>query len=164
MSIRNIKNNIQKKQFKTILIRGIYSVLKAFKRKEIWIVSDRQNVANDNGYALFKYLNNQKIKDKNIYFAITKSSKDFNKVKSTGKVLIFNSLKYKLKFLLADKIISSQADDWTQNPFGKKHNYYHDLYKNKFIFLQHGIIKDDLSTWLNQYEKKLDIFVTSTND
>lgn len=164
LSIRNLKNNIQKKQFKTILIRGIYSVLKTFKRKEIWIVSDRQNVANDNGYALFKYLNDKKTKDKNIYFAITKNSKDFNKVKNTGKVLIFNSLKYKLKFLLADKIISSQADDWTQNPFGKKHNYYHDLYNHKFIFLQHGIILNDLSTWLNHYEKNISIFVTSTTD
>ena len=92
MSIRNLKNNLLKKQIKTILIRGVYHLAKTFKRKEIWLVSDRQNVANDNGYALFKYLNDKKIKGKNIYFVITKKSRDFNKVKDTGKITIFNSL------------------------------------------------------------------------
>ncbi len=163
-SIRNTKNNIAKKQWKTLLIRGIYAILRKLNRKEIWIVSDRQNVANDNGFALFKYITKQKNKKIKAYFVITKKSKYFEEVSKTGKYLIYNSLKYKLYFLLADKIISSQADDWTQNPFGKKHNYYHDLYENKFIFLQHGIIKDDLSTWLNIYEKKIDMFVTSTED
>lgn len=164
MSLRNTKYNIQKKKYKTILIRMLYSLLNTFKRKNIWIITDRQSVANDNGYALFKHISNNKIKNTKVYFAITKDSKDLKKVKETGKYLFFNSLKYKLYFLLADKIISSQADNWTQNPFGNNHNYYHDLYKNKFMFLQHGIIKDDLSTWLNKYEKDFEIFVTSTND
>ena len=164
MSTRNTKFNLQNFKLKTITIRALYSLLKLFKRKELWIITDRQNVANDNGYALFKHLSNNKVKNTKVYFAITKNSKDLEKVKKTGKYLYYNSLKYKISFLLADKIISSQADEWTDNPFGKNHNYYHDLYKNKFIFLQHGIIKDDLSTWLNQYEKNMKIFVTSTKD
>ncbi|EPS1339173.1 CDP-glycerol glycerophosphotransferase family protein, partial [Campylobacter coli] len=32
--------------------------------------------------------------------------------------------------------------------------------KQQFIFLQHGVIKDDLSKWLNS--KKIDLFITST--
>jgi len=66
--------------------------------------------------------------------------------------------------LLADKIISSQADDWVTNPFGRKQGYYRDLYNADFIFLQHGIIKDDLSVWLNCYEKNMKIFVTSADN
>ena len=30
-----------------------------------------------------------------------------------------------------------------------------------FVFLQHGIIKDDLSKWLQKRNKKIDLFVTS---
>ena len=41
--------------------------------------------------------------------------------------------------------------------------YIRDLYKYKFIFLQHGIIKDDLSEWLNKFNKNLHMFVTSTD-
>lgn len=64
-------------------------------------------------------------------------------------------------FLLADKIVSSQADEFLTNAFGKMSQFYRDLYNFDFVFLQHGIIKDDLSTWLNIYNKNIRMFVTS---
>lgn len=33
--------------------------------------------------------------------------------------------------------------------------------ESKEDFLQHGIIKDDLSGWLNKYNKNLDLFITA---
>lgn len=162
--LRNMKFNISKKQFGVILYRGLYHMLKMFKHKELWLISDRPNTANDNGYAFYKYLQTKDNKKTKNYFVITKESNDFDKVKNTGKYVIYNSFKYKLMFLLADKIISSQADDWTTNPYEWKIRYYKDLINNKFFFLQHGIIKDDLSTWLNHYDKKIDMFVTSAQD
>jgi CDP-glycerol glycerophosphotransferase (TagB/SpsB family) len=36
------------------------------------------------------------------------------------------------------------------------------MYSQKFVFLQHGVIKDDLSRWLNRFNKNIDIFVVST--
>ncbi|HEB7717543.1 TPA: CDP-glycerol glycerophosphotransferase family protein, partial [Campylobacter coli] len=60
------------------------------------------------------------------------------------------------KYLIykADKIISSHIDRYIFNALGG------DTLKTKdFIFLQHGVIKDDLSRWLNQ--RKIDIFITS---
>ena len=35
--------------------------------------------------------------------------------------------------------------------------------KHKFIFLQHGVIQNDLSDWLNRYNKNISLFVTTTN-
>ena len=34
--------------------------------------------------------------------------------------------------------------------------------KFKYIFLQHGIIRNDLSDWLNKYNKNISMFVTTT--
>ena len=160
--LRNLKFNLKNREFEVIALRTLYKIFNKFKKKEIWLVSDRPNTANDNGYAFFKHL--QTIEDKNIksYYIITKNSLDYKKVKETGNVLVYNSFKYKLYFLLADKNISSQADDWTENPFGYKARYLKDYMNSKICFLQHGIIKDDLSNWLNHYEKKFDLFVTSS--
>ena len=36
-----------------------------------------------------------------------------------------------------------------------------DLYEFDFVFLQHGVVQDDLSGWLNKYQKNVRIFVTS---
>ena len=50
-------------------------------------------------------------------------------------------------------------------PFADYRDYWlSDLYKYNFVFLQHGIIKDDLSGWLRRPAKDIDIFVTSTRD
>lgn len=161
LGVKNVLYNFRYKKWRMVVYRMLYHIVKLFHFKKIWIISDRPFTANDNGYAFFQYVNSIKTPGIKKYFVITKDSQDFEKVKKTGKYLIFNSLKYKIFFLLADKIISSQADPWVTNPFGKSHRYYHDLYKADFVFLQHGIIKDDLSVWLNEYEKNMKMFVTS---
>lgn len=162
--IKYIVQLLLQKKFKILVIRFLVFILKIFKKNEIWLVSDRPLVANDNGYAFYKYCCDNREKGIHPYFVISKSSKDFDKVKNTGDYLIYNSLKYKLYFLLADKIISSQADIWVYNAFGKSYKYYKDLYNFDLVFLQHGIIKEDLSAWLNYYQKNFKIFVTSAND
>ena len=158
---RYIKNIIKSNNIKTLIYRSFYSLLKKCKKNEIWIITDRVESANDNGLSLFKYVCKNKNKKIKVYFAISKNSMDYNKVKKIGRVLNLNSIKYKLYFLLADKIISSQADPWVTNPFGKKNNYYKDLYNSDFVFLQHGITKNDLSSWLNCYEKNIKLFITA---
>lgn len=155
---------LKRKRIKNLAIRIMVDIFKLFKKSEIWLISDRPLVANDNGYAFYKYCCDNKESNIKTYFVISKSSKDFQKVKSTGNYLIYNSLKYKLYFLIADKIVSSQADTWVYNAFGKSNRYYRDLYDFELVFLQHGIIKEDLSTWLNCYQKNFRIFVTSAND
>ena len=48
-------------------------------------------------------------------------------------------------------------------PFDWKQIYLSGILKRDFIFLQHGIIKDDFSGWLKKPNKNISIFVTSTN-
>jgi CDP-glycerol glycerophosphotransferase (TagB/SpsB family) len=121
---------------------------------------DRANKAGDNAQALFEYTVKQ---DDNIrkIFSIEKKSEDFNQMKKIGKVIPWRSHKFLLYFLITDKFISSQADAFIINPFGRSQKYYNDIYNFDYIFLQHGIIQNDLSGWLNKLDKNIRLFVTS---
>lgn len=151
---------IKRLKSKHLFYRICYFILKLFKRKDIWLVSDRTMAANDNGMHLFKYIVKNDNKNE-VYFVIDKNSNDYDKMKKIGKVLAYNTFKYKLYFLLSKAVISSQADAWVYNPFGKSYKYYQDLFHYKLVFLQHGITKDDISDWLNSFSKDFSIFVTA---
>lgn len=152
---------LKKRKLSKMFYRVIGKILKTFKRNEIWFVSDRTTVANDNGMHLFKYINSINHTEK-VYFIIDKKSKDYEKMKKIGNVIAFNSFKYKMYFFIADKIISSQADHWVLDPYGKSEWYYRDMFNYDFVFLQHGVTKDDISSWLNIYNKNIKLFVTSS--
>ena len=157
-------NLLKKKKVKVLIFRLLSIVYSLFNKKEIWIVSDRLNVAGDNGEAFFDYLLKNNKGPKHKYFVISPKSKDFSRLKNkySKYVLSSTSLKYKILFINSTKIISAQADDYVTNPFDRSRPYLRDLFKFKFIFLQHGIIKSDLSPWLNINSKTIDLFVTSS--
>lgn len=133
--------------------------------KQIWLISDRYSNADDNGEALFKFLMEKDDLPAEIYFVIAKDSSDFERLSAIGKVVAQDSIEHMILHLTADCIISSQADEYIINPVWRKSfvgNIYKDLYcRKKYIFLQHGIIKDDLSQWLNRYNKNIDGFICS---
>ena len=158
--IKELLMKKEKSDRKAGLARILYQSLRWFERKEIWLLSDRVNKADDNGEALFLYLQNKKnIKS---YFSIGKDAPDKEYLKKIGRIVEHNSFRYKIVHLLSSNIVSSQADHFTTNPFVGYSDPYRDiLARQKFIFLQHGIIKDDLSGWLNKYNKNIDMFVTA---
>ena len=64
-------------------------------------------------------------------------------------------------FLSADKIISAHIDEYVINAFGVKRDYLKNLFRFDFVFLQHGLTKDDLSGWVNRFNKNISLFVTA---
>lgn len=155
---------LRDRKLKILIIRvlsKIYSLL--LKNNELWIVSDRLNVAGDNGEAFFDYLISNNKGPKRKYFLISSKSHIYKNLKEKyGKnLLLCDSFKYKVLFLNSTKIISAQADEYVTNPFGNNGMYVRDLFKYKFVFLQHGITKDDLSSWLNINNKTIDMFITA---
>ena len=160
--LRYIKNSLlHDKKYKLILLRICTLFLRLFQNKPIWIISDRTDMARDNGEAFFSYLCNMRDNGKKYYFALDKDSIDYNRLKGIGKVLPIGSIRYKISFLNADKIVSAHADDWVINAFGTNEKYMRNLYDFDYVFLQHGIIKDDLSGWLHKTKKDISMFVTS---
>lgn len=150
---------------KDILLFGfliVNKLLYPFMRHDNWIVADRYDVAGDNGEWMFKYLNEKQHK-KNVYFALRKNSPDIPKMKNVGKLLYFNTIKYYIKYMYSEVVISSHVDDYIRKPFGKKQLYLSAFLKYKFVFLQHGVTKNDMSNWLYKPNKNIDILVCSAN-
>ena len=64
--------------------------------------------------------------------------------------------------LFAENIITTHPENPIIYPFWNSFPYYAGLIKSNTCFLQHGIIKDDISIWLNKSEMNLSMFVTSS--
>ena len=144
-----------------IKYRKLHSLMSKMTKKKIWLISDRVNKANDNGEHLFKYINSIHPKDIKAYYYIDKTSEDYRKMKRIGKVIPYNTPMYRLYFLLSDKIISSSGNEYVINAFENDRKFLSDLYNFDYVFLQHGVTKDDLSDWVNKYNKNIKALVTA---
>lgn len=133
------------------------------KNKEIWMIMDRKQAADDNAEHFYKYALQQDDGIKK-FFSINKNSPDFERLQDTyGNVLAFESIKHRFYYTFADKIISSQGSEFYLNPFRHRKYYQTAGISNiDFYFLQHGIIKDNMSSWLRKYDRNPKLIVTST--
>lgn len=136
-------------------------ILKPFMPKNMWLISDRVDRAGDNGEAFFDYvLQNKPDKIKPI-FVLDKKSKDYKRLKKKGAVISPSSPFYKFYYLMAGAHISSQLD-------GSRLLYVRPYLKDimnrqRVIFLQHGVIEHDSSSYYNRFNFGMDMFVTTTN-
>lgn len=123
-----------------------------------WVLIDRVDNADDSAEILFRHLRTHRRKV-NAWFVIRKGTPDHRRLVKDGykRVIPYGSLRWKLLMLNCRHLISSHADAAICRPpeicrLGPPR------WRN--TFLQHGVIKDDLSRWLNH--KDFDLFVTST--
>ena len=134
--------------------------------KKIYLISDRVNTAGDNGEAMFRFCAQNPDPDVEPYFVISSESPDFVRMQEFGRVVPYWSREHYVLHLIADYIVSSAADEFVINPwFAKKAEaeLVRDfLARPRFIFLQHGVIKDDMSEWLNRYNKNITGFICTT--
>lgn len=147
-----------------LLIAYIY--VKVFNRKirvkDIWLIKEKANEARDNGFCLYKYLREKHPKI-NAYYVISKDSPDIHKVELYGNVIHYGSLKHFIYYAVAKYSIGSQINGAIPP------NIYW-LYKKKIflrkdqkvVFLQHGIIKDDIPN-LYYENTNLDLFVCAAS-
>ena len=125
-------------------------------KSNAWILMDRDNQADDNAEHLYRYIS-ENHPEQDIYFALKKTSSDWKRLEQDGfNLLEFGSSAFESKLKDCAKIISSHVDGYITHYF--KDN---SLLDKDYVFLQHGITKDDLSGWLNT--KKIACFVTATN-
>ena len=169
----NNANNFENLYLKQLNKLGLHNITKLRKRiiryknnkyikNEIWIINDEKDKAGDNGEYFFRYLKNRDIKGLDIYFAIQKNCKDFERLYNLGNILDLNSKKYLNIFMKSDKIISSVYDGWVFNPFGMYRNYIKDLFNFNIIYIKNGIIKDDYSKIFNRFDCNIKLFSVST--
>ncbi len=148
---------------KAVLVRSLCWI-KSRKKQRIWLVSDRINRADDNGEAFYQYLKTHAPADVMLYFVLRKGSEGYERILQYGNVIEPFSWKHKIYHLLSEYIVSSQGNFAVVNPFGSRAsaNYKDRLSDQKFIFLQHGVTKDDQSSWMNRYDRNIYGLVVST--
>lgn len=93
---------------------------------------------------------------------LRKDSSDFERLEKIAHVIPFGSFKHKVLSLVADYIVSSHADDFLLNPFLKDPTIFNGFFKYRFVFLQHGVTKDDMSAWLKREKKDIYYLITSS--
>ena len=144
-----------------LFFRLVYLLLYPFYRKKrIWLFMDRQNNADDNAEHLYKYAISQKDNIQK-YFTVSESSNDFKRLSKLPNLLPFYSIKQRIIYLFAEKIISSHPDENILNPFfDKNETSYAGLINSDKIFLQHGVTKDNVSSWLHKSDKNLSLITT----
>ncbi|MBM7000827.1 CDP-glycerol glycerophosphotransferase family protein [bacterium] len=160
--IRQLLGSDEKGARKAALVRVAHSFRAGRKRKPVWLISDRFTRAGDNGEAFFRWLRENHAGDVDAHFVLSESSADYGCLAGIGPVLEPMSSRHKLLYLESDFVISSQADETYLNPFpGYQYPYADIVSQKRFVFLQHGITKDDISGWLCRRNKNLRGFVTA---
>lgn len=108
----------------------------------------------DNAYYLYKYLqNNTELK---IFYVLSEKSKYWDILSAEGFNLVsYASTEYKALLVDVDCIMSSHVDKYILN-YG---NLRENINEQTFVFLQHGVINNDLKYWL--FNKKID-YICST--
>lgn len=144
--------------FKIIIIYVIVQFYKLKKRNtDIWLISERFNEAQDNGYYLYKYIKEHQIHQR-VYYIIDKKSNDFQNVKMYDTVIQHNSLKHYFYYFLAQIHISAfQFFGVPDNPLIWKMEEL-GFFKKKRVFIQHGITKEELP-FLKYENTKYDLFI-----
>lgn len=143
----------------------LYLFMYPFMRnKRIWLFQDRVDIADDNAKHLFRYAIEQD-DDIEKYYVISKDCDDFAVMKEIDNNIVpLGSFKNKFLYLFAEKMISSHVNHSWLNPFfNPKRPYFNGLLSIEKCFLQHGVIKDDLSDWLRKYFQNLHLFLTSSD-
>lgn len=121
---------------------------------DTWLFMDRDTQADDNAEHLYRWVRDHH-PEKNCFFAIRKEARDWHRLKRDGFNLVaFGSKEFEHVLRGCSTIISSHADRYVHSYFGD--NYHK---SKRYIFLQHGVTKDDISGWING--KPIDLMVTA---
>lgn len=124
----------------------------ARKYKDAWILMDRIGRADDNAEHLYRYLQHER-PDINAWFLLERTSSDWDRLSADGfKLVEYGSDESVLLYLNASFKISSHANGNVEFPVSPRR---FGTGPARFVFLQHGVIKDDMSLWLNGKDIRL---------
>ena len=138
----------------------LHTVYRFLLKKDIWLFEEKQTEARDNAYYLYKYVKDRRF-PVNAYYVIRKGSPDAEKIKQYGITINAGSIKHYMYWMAAKYSINSQQYGAAPYPTSAHHKIRF-LCRNdqRVVFLQHGIIKDDMVD-LHYDKTKFDLFVCS---
>ena len=126
------------------------------KRKHLWLLCEYANEAQDNAFALFRHLRAAHPGIDAVY-AIKRGAPAYADVAAIGPTVNYGSLKHWIYYLAAEVNISSQKGGKPNAAVCYLLEVVLGWLKNRRVFLQHGVTKDDLP-FLHAENAKLSMF------
>jgi CDP-glycerol glycerophosphotransferase (TagB/SpsB family) len=126
------------------------------KRRHLWLLCEYAKEAQDNAFALFRYLRKNRPEIDAVY-AIDRRSPARETVEAIGHTVNFGTLKHWIYYLAAEVNISSQKGGKPNAAVCYLFEVVLGILKNRRVFLQHGVTKDDLP-FLHAENAKLSMF------
>ena len=150
-----------KNVFLLLVLWPVAAVLRRTSKnyRGLWLVMERGFDARDNAYWFFRYLLERRPQI-NACYVIDRTSPDYGKVAALGRTVAWRSVRHYLMYLAADMLISTHVQPASPDLMV----YYHLRQigiraRGKQIFLQHGIIKDEMK-WMRYPAMKVDFFAS----
>lgn len=132
--------------------------------KDIWIIGEREDTAQDNSYHLFKWIR-QNHRRRKVYFAINGDAPDRAKLAPYGHVIDRLSWKYRVYLLHASRLINAyDLEAYLGFPGLSKRAFltgYGDLLRYKRVFLQHGVVYNDVAPSIHAQVTNVDMVLTT---
>ena len=127
-----------------------------FHGKHVWLVCERGNDARDNGYHMFRYLRKEH-PEIEVWYIITRDSADLHKIADLGNVVFFGTVLHWLLYIRAEKILTAFEPHFCPSESYSFLQYVRKKNPQKYIFLQHGVIGNDLPLY-HQERSGFDLF------
>lgn len=118
-----------------------------------WVLMDADTRADDNAEHLYHHLLRTGQQD-HAYFVLNADSADWSRLQADGfQLLAYGSDDHIAAQFNASLLLSSHADHYILWPVERR--LFQDLALYRYVFLQHGVTKDDLSRWINGKDIRL---------
>ncbi|MFJ7858066.1 CDP-glycerol glycerophosphotransferase family protein [Peribacillus sp. NPDC097206] len=155
------KGNLKLESF--LYEKEMYDQIQEFQMKEtdeeIWIVGERPDTAQDNGYQFFKFMRDN-YPEREVYYAIDPKAKDKERLEDLDHVLDIGSREHIEKCLRATKLIGTHDLEYFLPFKGIKMKNYQKAHK---VFLQHGVLgRKNVEYHKKYYKYPFDLFVVSS--
>ncbi|MCN0178062.1 bifunctional glycosyltransferase/CDP-glycerol:glycerophosphate glycerophosphotransferase [Salinispora arenicola] len=119
-----------------------------------WLFMDRRDKAADNAEALYRYVRENNLHDR-IAFIVRADCPDYGRLRRDGFNLVrYGTVAHWRLLFNCEYFFASHVDDVIIRPW-KEYGARVGPSSYKLIFLQHGIIRSDLSSWLGTKEYHL---------
>jgi hypothetical protein len=126
------------------------------KRRGLWLLCEYATEAQDNAFALFRYLRTRE-KEIDAVYAIKRRSPAYAAVAALGPTVEYGSLRHWILYLAAAVNISSQKGGKPNAAVCYMLEVVLGWIRTPRVFLQHGVTKDDLP-FLHEENAKLSLF------
>ena len=123
-----------------------------------WLISECRDEARDNAYWFFRYISMNGCPITAVY-AVSRKSPDWEKVAELGKTVRYGGLMHWILYLACDIRISTHK---AGTPNSAVCRVLEDcrIVRKKTVFLQHGVVKDDLP-YVHAENARFSMFVTT---